>query len=72
MTTVTFWKRAGERAIKTAAQTAVAIIGSNGLGVTDVAWLDVANVSGLAAVVSVLTSVASSRTGDDTDPSLVE
>lgn len=52
-----------ERAVKTAAQSAVALVSAGGLGVLDVDWGQVASVSGLAAIVSVLTSVASSGFG---------
>ena len=43
------------RAVKTAAQTAVALIGTGSVGFTDLDWVQVASV---AAVVSLLTSVA--------------
>lgn len=49
---------AAVRAVKTAAQTAVALIGTNAMGMTDVDWLAVGSASLLAAVLSVLTSVA--------------
>ena len=53
------WLRAaGVRALKTAAQAAVALIGTNAVGVTDVAWGAVAGAAALAAVLSLLTSVA--------------
>lgn len=53
------WLRAaGVRALKTAAQSAVALIGTNAVGVTDVAWGAVAVAAVLAAVLSLLTSVA--------------
>lgn len=51
------WARAaGIRAIKTAAQTAAAII-SVGTVMQDVDWLMVASASALSAVLSILTSV---------------
>lgn len=46
------------RAVKTAAQTAVSLIGTGAVGFTDLDWAQIASVSGVAAVVSLLTSVA--------------
>lgn len=51
-------KAALVRAIKTAAQTAVALIGTNAIGITGVDWVAVASAAALAAVVSLFTSVA--------------
>ncbi len=51
-------KAAGVRAIKTVAQTAVALIGTNAIGVTDVDWMAVGSAAVLAGIVSLLTSVA--------------
>ena len=48
-----------ERAIKTAAQTFLALVGTNAVGLTDVDWLAVASAVGLAAVLSVVTSLGS-------------
>lgn len=53
-----FWKATGIRAVKTFAQTAVALIGTNAVGITDVNWVGVASGAALAGVVSVLTSIA--------------
>ena len=52
-----WWKAAGIRAIKTFAQTAVATIGT-GAVISDVNWLMVLSASALAAILSLLTSVA--------------
>jgi len=53
-----FWAYAGERAIKTVAQTAVASLTVAGVsGVLDVAWVVVASTAALAGIVSILTSL---------------
>ena len=51
-------KAAGIRAVKTVAQTAVALIGTNAIGITEVDWIGVASGAALAGVVSLLTSLA--------------
>lgn len=56
---------AGIRAIKTAAQTAVSLIGTGAVGFTDLDWVQIASVSGVAAVLSLLTSVAGLPELDD-------
>ena len=54
---ITWLKAAGVRALKTLAQTAIATIGTTAL-LTDVDWKVVLSVSALAAILSILTSVA--------------
>ena len=50
-------KKAGVRALKTVAQTAIATIGTTAL-ITEVNWWVVASASALAGVLSLLTSLA--------------
>ena len=52
-----FWKAAGIRAVRTMAQTAVALIGTNAAGVTTVDWVGVASGAALAGIISILTSI---------------
>jgi len=52
-----FWKAAGIRALKTFCQTAIAAIGTTAL-IEEVNWLVVGSASLLAAILSLLTSIA--------------
>lgn len=52
-----FWKAAGIRALKTFCQTAIAAIGTTAL-IEQVNWLVVGSASLLAAILSLLTSIA--------------
>lgn len=57
-TTFTLWlKAAAVRAVKTLAQTAVATIGTTAV-LSEVDWVLVASASTLAAILSMLTSIA--------------
>ena len=53
-----WWESAGIRAIKTIAQTAASLIGTNTFGITDVDWMGVVSGSLLSGVLSILTSIA--------------
>lgn len=59
-----WWKAAAIRAVKTLAQTAVATIGTSAI-MSEVNWLMVASASALAAILSLLTSVAGLPEVDD-------
>jgi hypothetical protein len=59
LTSTVFWSSAGERAIKTLAQTALALLGTSQLvSVLSIDWVEVAGVSVLAGILSLLTSIA--------------
>ena len=55
---IAWLKAAGIRAVKTFAQTAVALIGTELVGFTELHWLHIVSVAGVAAVLSLLTSIA--------------
>lgn len=59
-----FWSDTIERAVRTAAQAALGVIGAGAVGLLDVEWGTTASVAGLAAVVSLLTSFVAGGTGD--------
>ncbi len=52
-----YFRFAGERAVKTIAQVAIATIGVGAVGILDVDWVQVVSVSALAGIMSLLTSV---------------
>lgn len=74
LTSRSFWFDTIERALKTFAQTAAALLAafvSGGHGLEAVNWVMVASVSGLAAIFSVVTSIGSAKVGDKDSASLV-
>ena len=54
---IKWWKAAGIRAVKTLAQTAAATIGTSAI-LSEVNWVNVVSASLVAALLSLLTSVA--------------
>jgi hypothetical protein len=72
MWTASFWKQSAERALKTFAQVMITFLVVGETGFLDVDWVQAASVSGVAAVASVLTSLASSPFGQEDSPSIVE
>jgi L-fucose isomerase-like protein len=50
-------KAAAVRTVKTMAETAVALIGTNTMGITDVDWLGVLSACALSGVVTILTCI---------------
>ncbi len=63
MLTPQFWTATTERAVKTAAQTLVALIGVDQVGVLELDWPAMLSVTATATILSVLTSIASSPIG---------
>lgn len=49
-----WFKAAGIRAVKTMAETALSLIGTNTIGITDVDWLGVLSACALSGVVTLL------------------
>jgi hypothetical protein len=64
MFTVKFWKDAGERAIRTAAQALLALWATDVSDVLAVDWVQASSVAALAALTSVLMSIVATGVGD--------
>lgn len=54
---INWLKAAGVRTVKTMAETALAIIGTNTIGITDVHWVGVLSACALSGVITVLTCI---------------
>lgn len=67
-----FWRETTERAVKSAAQAALLVIGADQLDVFAADWQNVAGFALGGAVLSVLTSLASFKLGPADSPSAVE
>lgn len=62
----TFFKDLAERAIKTFAQSLVAVGLAGATDLLSVDWVNALSIAGLATIVSILTSLASGIPGDNT------
>lgn len=71
MRTRTFWVEAAERAIRTFAQALVAVLAAGFVFTDAAAWGEALLASAIAALVSLLTSVAASGVGNPDSPSLL-
>jgi hypothetical protein len=58
---IEFWSYAGERAIKTVAQAALAYLGTGTIGLFQIDWTSLASVSLGAGLLSVLTSIVTQK-----------
>lgn len=66
-----FWIRAAERAVKTFAQSGIAMITADGFDWFHVDWRGALGVAAVATVLSVLSSIVSTEVGAPNDPSAV-
>ncbi|MAE64167.1 MAG: hypothetical protein CMJ18_07810 [Phycisphaeraceae bacterium] len=66
----TFWQAAGERAIKTAAQSAILVIGADQFDALAVSWGEVGGFALGGLILSLLTSVGSDALTSQAGPSL--
>jgi Putative lactococcus lactis phage r1t holin len=71
MFTQHFWTATAERAVKTFAQSLLALLSAMQLGILDVDWVTTLSTAGMASLLSVLTSVGGARIGTAEDPSLL-
>ena len=71
MRTTAFWVDAGERAVRTFAQALVAVLVAGFVFTDAAAWGEALLSAAVAALVSLLTSVAASGMGDPESPSLL-
>lgn len=61
---IKFLKKTGIKVIKTMAETAIAVIGTNAVGITDVDWLGVGSAMLLSGVVTILFNVKTIPEGE--------
>jgi len=61
MFSIQFWQYAGERAIKTVAQAALAFLGTGTVGLFTIDWYSLASVSLGAGLLSILTSIVTKK-----------
>ena len=71
MLTRRFWTLTAERSVKTFAQSLAAVLGAGGAGLLTADWKGALSAAGLAAVISVLTSIGSANIGPQDSPSVV-
>lgn len=72
MWTRAFWKNAAERAVKSAAQAAVLVLGAEQVNAIAVDWADVGGFALGGAALSLLTSLGSLPFGAPDSPSVVD
>lgn len=56
---INWLKTVGIKTVKTMAETAIAVIGTNSIGITDVNWLGVLSTVALSGVITILFNIKS-------------
>jgi hypothetical protein len=64
MRTKAFWIDAGERTIRTVAQSLLALMGTDALGIVGLDWMQMFSVAIGAGLMSLLTSIVATGVGD--------
>ena len=65
MKKIVIWlKSVGSKTIKTMAETAIAVIGTNAIGITDVDWLGVLSAVALSGIVTILFNIKNIPEGE--------
>lgn len=67
LTSKSFWADAVERAIRTVAQAALALLTVSGTDLLTLDWVGLASASALAGIISILMSIVASGTSGDAD-----
>ena len=65
MLTAAFWKATAERAGRTFAQALIAVLGIRSAGLLEADWAGALSAAGIAAVLAVVTAVATSTSGSE-------
>ena len=71
MRTKSFWIDAAERTIRTIAQSLLALMGTDALGIVGLDWMQMLSVALGAGLMSLLTSIVASGVGDKGTAELV-
>lgn len=69
--TADFWRFSSERAIKSFAQSLLAVLSVGGLGLLEVNWVTALSTAGMATLLSLLTSIGSAQVGPNDNPSVI-
>jgi len=64
MLTKKFWIDTCERVVRTMAQSLIAILGTNALGIIGLDWVQILSITASAGLMSLLTAIVASKVGN--------